>query len=943
MNGPIAIKAYREAPISRKLAIFLGNIILLGDQGSGKTSLLRSLTGEAFRLVEPPSQIIDISKNYCLLTDNLSWNHSIAGLVYEDELVRVIVEDLLKHVSSSLSKSSLGVADMNGLHQPPVVGGAEAPSLPPPRRRSQSFSETRGCLLDGKTKNEQFSGGFEIVESSTGDGTFQLRSRTKQQKGAKRRFAKFLNRNFGHHQHQNNTKEHRKVQRHFSDSAKHLYNVTPLGDSSPILHPNFSPLPERLTERIKEEFSECSGGTLPPRYLARLIDTPGHPSFRVLQSLFLTENSLCLLVFDASKDILASPASSLTLKRNPSPEVKVNGTAPPHVPPHAPPSAPAESSHLLNIMAEVSSLCVQWQGCNLDMTICGPRIVLVGTHSDKVPSSVTHRNFEILRDEVRASPYQKYVAMVKFVVSNSSIIERSSMDDLKRFMKENVKKSCRQQVPLKWLRCMRRFQSFCTKRNYFVSMMEARKIVSEICDISSSDPEIDAVIHFLHQNQVIMHFSHVHHLRDLVITSCQWFIQQVSAVFGAAFVSLSDELSTPSDLSVDQALLRSKGVLSTKLLDFVWKEKDSQVNKDRLLAVMNKMDLLCCLSSSDTHPVPLSASVEDLTAEFSKNHRRPSVVLSSLVIPALVQAPAPPSLTTLPAYDVDTMIFRFKEHVPNGLFSRLLVRCVQSYPKGFSLYRHCATFHVDDKSLLLLTESRNHIRLSLHPTSTPNTSTGSPSQCLGSPNHHLESPNHHLESPSQHLGSPSQRLGSPSQRLGSPSQRLGSPSQHLGSPSQHLGVTDLDSVMSDSPTAVNPYTCMAVLMFVQASISNLTQQWTPHLDFDLCVKCSCKVQPIPMDAVVDIDAAMSQVVRSRLAQNVNEHYVILNDVDSLVQQLSLHCETGNQVTAGASLLCWFGEVPPPPSISPSSPLGDIGKYEQELASMGKPVRIFKKL
>lgn len=865
MNSPIAIKAYREAPISRKLTMFLGNIILLGDQGSGKTSLLRSLTGEAFRLVEPPSQRIDISKNYCLLTDNLSWVHSVAGLVYEDELVRVIIEDLLKHVSSSLPKSTVGVADTNGLHQTAVVGGAEAPSLPPPRQRSQSFSETHGSLLSNdRTKNSCFSGDFELVESSTEDGSFQLRSRTAQQKGAKRRFAKFLNRNFGHHQH-HNTKEHRKVQRHFSDSAKHHYNVTPLGDSSPILHPNFSPLPERLTERIKEEFGECTGGgTLPPRYLARLIDTPGHPSFRLLQSLFLTENSLCLLVFDASKAILTSPAasSSLTLKRNPSPEVKVNGSS-------APPPAPAESSYLLNIMAEVSSLCVQWQGCHLDMTICGPRIVLVGTHSDKVPSSVTHRNFEILRDEIRASPYQKYVAMVKFVVSNSSIIERSSMDDLKRFVKESIKKSCRQQVPLKWLRCMRRFQSFCTKRNYFVSMPEAKRIVSEICDISSSDPEIDAVIHFLHQNQVIMHFSRVHHLRDLVISSCQWFIQQVSAVFGAAFVDVSDELSNPPDLSADQALLRSKGVLSTKLLDFVWKEKDSQVNKDRLLAVMNKMDLLCCLSSSDTHPVPLSASVEDLTANISKSHRRPSVV-SSLVIPALVQAPAPPHLTGLPAYDVDTMIFRFKDHVPNGLFSRLLVRCVQSYPKGYFLYGHCATFQVDDKSLLLLTESRNHIRLSLHPTTAPNAAA-------------------------------------------------------TVVPSQHLGVTDLDSIMFDSATAANPYTCMAVLMFVQASISNLTQQWTPHLDFDLCVKCSCKLHPIPMDAVVDIDAAMSQNVRrSRLAQNVNEHYVILNDVDSLVQQLSLRCETGNQVTVGASMLCWFGEVPPP-SISPSSPLGDIGK------------------
>ena len=888
VNSPVAVKAYKEAPISRKTTMFLCNMFLIGPQGSGKSSLLRSLMGDSFRLIEPPSQRIDIGECYCFLTDNLNWLPTVTGLVYEDELVRIIVDDLLKHV---LSRGCLRGGGGGG------GGGGwgeeqRRPPLPPPRQRSQSFSEIRGnvCNLDAseavdKAANRLSGGNFDLVDSTESTDSMsrlEVAGRPKHFQAKKSPLVKFLNRSFRQHHH-----THKKVQRHHSDSAKHMHYTRPgSAPTSPTplpIPPHPSPLPERITEKIKQELNGCPDGTLPPKYLARLIDTPGHPSSRVLQTLFLTENSLCLLVFDASKDLLSPPPPSLSLKRKPSPEVKQNGAK------HPPAT---EDSYLLQIMAEITNVCVQWSGCKTDMTIRGPRIVLVGTHSDKSPSSITHRNFEILRDEIKASAYEKYVATVKFVVSNSSIIERSSMDDMKSFVKEMVKKSCRQQVPLKWLRCVRRFQGLLKKRSYFVSLTEARKIVSEICDISLSDPEIGKVIHFLHQNQVIMHFPSAHHLRGLVISSTQWFSHQVSALFGAVSVDIAAEQG-PVELLSDQDLLRSTGILTNKLLNYVWREKESQLNKDELLIVMNKMDLLCCMVS-DTRPVTLSASVEDLTAEpgsKSRRQHRHKVTISSLVVPALVEEPHPPHLATLPSYDVLPVMFRFKDHVPSGLFSRILVRCVQSYPKGFCLYQHSGMFEVDDKSLLLLTEGRDYIRLTLHPNQKP----------------------HSPSSPSSSSSSSSQQ--------------------------NHTEFSDADSLLSDSapnttsmstPTlttpigeGVTPDTCMAILMFIRASINDLTQQWAPHLDFDLCMKCSCKLQPIPMDAVVDIDAALAEMTLSQRRKPLPGkpvHYIILNDVDSLLQQLApLRCDHGNLVPLTASLLCWFGEVPVT-SVSPVSPL-----------------------
>lgn len=916
LHSPVAVQAYREAPVSRKATMFLGSVVLIGPQGSGKTSLLRSLAGEMFRLVEPPSRNIEITSNYSLLKDNSNWLPSTSGLVYEDELVRIIVEDLLKHVFSNMKRpsSASGVA-MNAADTHPRLGSFgedNAPPLPPPRRRTQSFSEIREHVLtsndDLREREGRLSGSFEMIETPSAEGESNFH-RPRNLHFAKRRknlLAKFLNRSFRHH---NSSKGKQKVQRHFSDSARHIHHtsslashsITPTPSTSKPL-PQLSPLPERITEKIKQELDTCSGNTLPAKHLARLIDTPGNPAFRILQTIFLTENSLSLLVFDASKDILSIPShtSSQATKQKHSPELKQNGYDPP---------SSSEDTYLVQVMAELSNICKQWSGSKTDLTLSGPRIIVVGTHSDKVPSSVTHRNFDILQDEIESSLYRKYVASVKFIVSNSSIIERSSMDDLKHFIRENIKRSCRQQVPLKWLRCVRRFQGFLRKRSYFVSLAEAQKLVSEICDIPLGDPEISDVIHFLHQNQVIMHFPHVYHLKDVVISSAQWYSQQVSAVFSAASIDLPPE---SDHLVPDQELLKNKGVLSSQLLDHVWQDRDVQARKDQILTVMHKMDLLCCLTA-ETQPLLFSASVEDLTADIKTvkttkrtARRMPSTTVSSLVVPALVEEVCPPHLPSLPTYDVEPIMFRFKDHVPAGLFPRLLVRCVQSYPKGFSLYQHSATFEVDENSIILLSENQNTITLTLHPIQkTADTAT-------------FNSNGIHSSSFAPFLYRRSKTPPSPSA---------------LSHNLPEFNGVFFDANSSSSPFSPSPDTCMAILMFIQTSINDLIQQWSPHLDVDLCVKCNCKLQPIPMDAVVDIDAARAEKthgspVKSWKTQGKSKHYIILNNVDGLVQQLSLRCEHGNQVPMTASLLCWFGEVPAvasaTSSLSPTSPAGDRG-------------------
>ena len=941
VTGSVAIKAYQEAPFQRKATLFLSNIVFVGPLGSGKTSLLRTFTGKTFRLIEPPSHHISFSGSYHDLAD---WLPVVGGLVYEDELCKVIVEDLLKHIHSMLTSPSKLTAPVLGpgrgisgisSSSSTIEGGAcmggespppPPPPLPPPRLRSLSFSDSHqnrieDLSVESTKASKRLSGSFEVIESGSPEGKLQLGVRphpfagkavnSSRRQHPSRQGSSFITKLITPRLRRSFRVKGSNIRRHHSDSVKtnqltvsddHAIPYRKPANGSIPLASNYQsscPLPEQLIEKIKKELEQSTDGTLNQKYYGRMVDIPGGGAFQVFKHLFITDSSVCVLTFDISKDILSAPSPG-PRRRSP---LGVKDTG---IRPNSENSLlgsnrlgfqgqPWKGSYLSQLMTTIGDICLQWSHSNADLTVRGARIILVGTHSDKVPSSVSHKNFDLLRKAVKGSPYEKYVSMVKFVVSSSSIIERSSIEDLKHFIMDIAKKACRVQVPLKWLRCVRRFQAFSAKKAYIMSLAEAKKIIEEVCDISQPE-EIEGVLQFLHHNHIILYFERIHQLKQIVITDCKWFASHLSAVFKAGYVNLTQK-GAPPELHSDQELLRLRGILTDQLLDFLWRDKESQKHKEELLTLMSKMDILCCMAS-ETNPFSLATSIEDLTQDSSLKRKKGNMskgMLSSVIVPSLVEESAPPHLASLPTFMAEPVVFRFKEgHVPSSLFQRLLVRCVQSYPNSYTLYRDAATFEVDLVSLLMLTTGKDFIRVSLH--------------CVRNENE--------PHSPT-------------------------------------IKVTDLDSLMSPKFRSPCPDVCMAVLMFIQATISDLIQQWMPNLSYDLCVLCSCRSQ---VEREVDVDHArklsiMSEPgidhrgdtadaatmtstngtcnsVLSAWGHKDESHYIVLSDMDNVLQHSFVRCEAGNQMPLTSSLLCWFGEAPRSPSIkSPTSPRDDSGEIK----------------
>ena len=295
--------------------MFVSNLTFLGPLASGKTSLLRNLQGKSFRLTEPHTLNVFFSETYFSLVDHLDWSPTSAALTYEDELVHIIIDELLKHAakksaSSRRSTGSDGEGGMGtgfgfGTGDGMGMGGGAPPPLPPVplRRRSQSFTDRSiPPELEAAKASHRLSGSFEVLESSTPEGKLQLgyradlddkqgRHHGNSHQGGRKSFMSRLFPGKG--------RGKVSLRRHYSDSVRssHLINVQTGGTNIAVAMATrrVSSLPERLVEKIRDGMRDCTDSSLPARFFGRLIELPGAKSFRTVRSLF-PHRLLCVCV-----------------------------------------------------------------------------------------------------------------------------------------------------------------------------------------------------------------------------------------------------------------------------------------------------------------------------------------------------------------------------------------------------------------------------------------------------------------------------------------------------------------------------------------------------------------------------------------------------------------------------------------------------------------------
>ena len=663
----MASKIYLEAPAKQSTSLHLANLVLIGPRGGGKTSLLRCLCGNQFRQREDPTTRFDWSAHYYELVSHRTWETNPKGLAYDNELSRVVINNLLKDAKSLETKPPLPPLRQSPPTRPrPTSVQLSAPPLLPPRPATHRMSMLLESTLAGGTSPDQ------PIKSSGSHPEGLNTIPPKEKKPLKRRFS--LNRLFR----KSSTSSVDKKDAVLEEATSTPPPSPPLPlrqrlssvDTAISIKPSLpeatfiSAIPDNLMTQLKEKINDCVNGTLPPEVYGRVIDTPTFPSSSLFKSLIITKSSIILLLFDTSLE-------------DPVPD----------------------------ILSELNSL--------FTLPLSPVSVILVGTHSDKHSShSAAKQQLDRVRQTLKTTSYGKYLANGAFIVSCSSVFDQSTIEDVKKYVTDMVKSKCKKEVPLKWLRCLRRFQSLSGNGQYFISVTEAEGIIKEVCMVKNGKEEVKEILSFLHDNLVILYCPQLKPMENTIITDPAWFLGTASRLLGFDMSPAGN--GVPPDLKADYHIALSQGALTDALLEHLCPSVSRSV-KQELLLLLQSLELAVIhsmrqISLSESDKSSLSSPLPSPTLSLVSS----SNTITGIVIPSIINESLPPNICPS---SLETIYFLSPHNDDSSLvFLRLLVRCLSAHSSCYSLYKDAGCFLINLQTMLLVKKHPDQaISVSLHP------------------------------------------------------------------------------------------------------------------------------------------------------------------------------------------------------------------------------------
>lgn len=676
INSSIASEVYHDAPITHIAMLYLANLIFVGPKGSGKTSLIRRLQGDQFRLTEPSTHLYTLPDDFCELIINKPWIPNGNALNYENELTRCIIEHLLKHIKTQLPQQE-ETAFLLPISRDRSATFTYGPPLPPRPNHHLSM------LIEDShfTPTISFSG-----SQPEGLNRTPPTSPVTKQRSIRKRFSfsnifstrKSSNDNSSKKPKQfHNVQEPHSSPRHIQVVSSPTHRIT--SDTPPDTPDSFvSAIPESIEERLKEKLKDCVGGVLPPEIYGRLVDWPGNMLPVFPRSCLLNKSSIIIAVINTSSN---------------------------------------DDAQIHQLVAEVNAV---FQQSSSSSSSSSPSIVLIGTHTDKTLGTNAKQYLDRTRKALQESRCGQYLAKGHFLFSNSSVLDQSIMDGIKTSIIDIVKTKCSYNIPLKWMRCVRRVQSISKSGRHMLSLEEMKGIVKDVCE----EGEEELVIKFLHDCHVILYFSHVTSFENIVITDPKWFIEKFCALFSLGHPSTT----VPTHLSHDHHLLLSQGSLTQNLLDHVWGKLPKSTHQE-LILLMHQLELIG-LRGTGSRPISPWESEQSL----SPHNSPPPSTITSIIIPDVVQECLPNDIAE-PPVSLEPLYFRYSTgYVPCGIISRLVIRCIQSYPECTMLYSNGSCYTIDSTTVLLIQTLSDGTKITLQPshhsTSQPSPSSSSSSYSL---------------------------------------------------------------------------------------------------------------------------------------------------------------------------------------------------------------------
>ena len=263
--------------------------------------------------------------------------------------------------------------------------------------------------------------------------------------------------------------------------------------------------------------------------------------------------------------------------------------------------------------------------------------------------------------------YREHLYKDIFVVDNTKSGGEEECVEVRRLREEvpAVAKELeltKEEIPVTWLRYENKLRK---KRDKWLTLEEAKWVAFEDCEIKKDD-EFSALLTFLHDKGIVIHFSDSPELERIVILDPQWLVDVLKNVITVRRFKHTEH--PVKDLWIQ---LEETGILDEKLIDHAWRDLlDNEENHKSLIAVMERLSLIS--------PWPSSKD--------SKQYLVPSMLMSP---------PTDDVLQLLDSVNVPSLFVTFASgRVPPGLFSRLISHFFQWCGEEWKLFHNFAMFHI---------------------------------------------------------------------------------------------------------------------------------------------------------------------------------------------------------------------------------------------------------
>ncbi|KAK3592281.1 hypothetical protein CHS0354_034049 [Potamilus streckersoni] len=314
-----------------------------------------------------------------------------------------------------------------------------------------------------------------------------------------------------------------------------------------------------------------------------------------------------------------------------------------------------------------------------------PFVILVGTHSDKIPKELLDQRKESYFNEIRIvlknSPLMLYLSDEDFAISNLG--SDPNINTLKSKIYDVARKQVYwgEEIPARWI-LLKRALIELKNRGIQVMAYEDVKSLNEKLQVNIKLPEeFDLFLSFEHDSGNIIFFN-TERLRKNVVLDPEWLINGVRT-----WITSDRGIRRHPELTDQWFAFKHTGRLTLTLLEKLW-SAHSEIHryKQHLLDVMEELSIIA---------KPLQMEGEDY-----------------YWVPCMVSTSAPENVTKLQQNKdttrTSTLCFRSKNNfIHVGVFHRLLATCLSKWAPAkegntYLVFRGLCVFKIDEQHQLFI-------------------------------------------------------------------------------------------------------------------------------------------------------------------------------------------------------------------------------------------------